>query len=60
MKGGKDLYAMMPYLSAYMGHTKLTETLYYVHLVPGMLEEMSGFNYGSVADLFPKAVEADE
>jgi hypothetical protein len=51
---------MMPYLSAYMGHTKLTETLYYVHLVPGMLEEMSGFNYGAVADLFPKAVEADE
>jgi integrase len=60
MRNGKDLYTMMPYLSAYMGHAKLTETFYYVHLVPGMLEEMSGFHYGSVAGLFPEAVEADE
>lgn len=60
MRDGKDVYAMMPYLSAYMGHTKLTETFYYVHFVPGMLEKMSGFSYGSMADLFPKAVEVDE
>jgi integrase len=60
MRGGKDLYAMMPYLSSYMGHSKLTQTFYYVHLVPGMLEEMSGFSYGSVAELFPGAVESDE
>jgi integrase len=60
MRDGKDLYVMMPYLSAYMGHAKLTETFYYVHLVPGMLEEMSGFRYGSVAGLFPEVMEADE
>lgn len=60
MRDGKDLNAMMPYLSAYMGHTKLTETFYYIHLVPGMLEEMSGFCYGSVASLFPEVAEADE
>jgi len=60
MRAGKDLYVMMPYLSAYMGHSKLTETFYYVHLVPGMLEEMSGFSYGSVAELFPEVVETDE
>jgi len=60
MREGKDIYTMMPYLSAYMGHTKLTETFYYVHLVPGMLEEMSGFSYGSVAELFPEVVAADE
>jgi integrase len=60
MRDGKDIYVMMPYLSAYMGHSKLIETFYYVHLVPGMLEEMSGFNYGSVADLFPKVVESVE
>ena len=60
MRDGKDLHAMMPYLSAYMGHSKLTETFYYIHLVPGMLEEMSGFNYGSVTDIFPGVVEADE
>lgn len=60
MRDGKDLYAMMPYLSSYMGHSKLTETFYYVHLVPGMLEEMSGFSYGSAAELFPEAVDVDE
>jgi integrase len=60
MRDGKDLYAMMPYLSSYMGHSKLTETFYYVHLVPGMLEKMSGFSYGSVAELFPEAVDVDE
>jgi integrase len=60
MRDGKDLYAMMPYLSSYMGHSKLTETFYYVHLVPGMLEEMSGFSYGSVAELFPEVVDLDE
>lgn len=60
MHENKDIYAMLPYLSAYMGHTKLTHTLYYVHLVPGMLEKMSGFSYGSVDDLFPEVVDAYE
>jgi len=60
MRGGKDIYAMMPYLSAYMGHSQITETFYYIHLVPGMLESMSGFRYDSMADIFPKAVDADE
>jgi len=60
MHDGKDLYAMMPYLSSYMGHTKLTETFYYIHLVPGMLEAMSGFRYESAADIFPEVMEADE
>jgi hypothetical protein len=60
MREGKDLYAVMPYLSAYMGHAKLTETFYYIHLVPGMLETMSEFKYESAADIFPEAVETDE
>jgi integrase len=60
MRDGKDLYVMMPYLSAYMGHTKLTETFYYVHLVPGMLESMSGFRFESAADIFPEVLDTDE
>ena len=60
MREGKDLYSVIPYLSSYMGHSKLTETFYYVHLVPGMFEEMSGFSYEPMAEIFPKAVEADE
>ena len=60
MKDGKDLHAMMPYLSAYMGHAKVSETYYYIHLVPGMHEEMSDFRYESPVDIFPKAVDSDE
>lgn len=60
MRDGKDLYTMLPYLSAYMGHAELTETFYYIHLAPGMFESMSGWQYESAADIFPKAVEDDE
>ena len=31
---GHDLQACLPYLSLYMGHAQLTETDYYLHLVP--------------------------
>jgi len=60
LKEGKDLHTMMPYLSAYMGHAKVSETYYYIHLVPGMHEEMSGFRYESAVDIFPKVVDSDE
>jgi len=60
LKEGKDLHTMMPYLSAYMGHAKVSETYYYIHLVPGMHEEMSDFQYESAEDIFPKVVDSDE
>lgn len=60
MRDGKDLYTMLPYLSAYMGHAKITETFYYIRLAPGMFESMSGWKYESAADIFPKAAENDE
>lgn len=60
LKEGKDIHTMMPYLSAYMGHAKVSETYYYIHLVPGMHEEMSNFRYESAEDIFPKVVDSDE
>jgi len=60
MRDGKDLYTVLPYLSAYMGHGNITETFYYIHLVPGMLETMSGFKYESMSEIFPKVVDIDE
>jgi integrase len=38
---GRDLCAALPYLSAYMGHTHLSDTYYYIHLVPDMSQPMS-------------------
>ncbi len=54
MREGKDLNAMLPYLSAYMGHAQLSDTYYYIHLVPGMLEEMSGFAFSAADALLPE------
>ncbi len=34
--------ALMPYLSTYMGHVTLEETLYYVHLLPERLKSSPG------------------
>lgn len=56
---GKDLNAMLPYLSAYMGHAQLSDTYYYIHLVPGLMEEMSDFAFSSAEVLLPE-VETDE
>ena len=56
---GKDLNAMLPYLSAYMGHAELSDTHYYIHLIPGLLEEMSGFDFSAAEALLPE-VRIDE
>ena len=56
---GKDLNAMLPYLSAYMGHAQLSDTYYYIHQVPGLMEEMSDFAFSSAEVLLPE-VETDE
>ena len=36
---GKNVSTMLPYLSAYMGHSSLSATAYYIHLVPEHLTE---------------------
>lgn len=59
MLEGKNLNAMLPYLSAYMGHAQLSDTYHYIHLVPDLLEEMSGFAFSSAEEFLPEA-EADE
>lgn len=56
---GKDVTAMLPYLSAYMGHAQLSDTYYYIHLVPGLFEKMAGFDYSASDYLLPE-VEYDE
>ena len=42
-----------------MGHAQLSDTYYYIHLVPGFLEEMSGLAFSSSEALLPE-VETDE
>ena len=56
---GKNLTAMLPHLSAYMGHYQLSDTYYYIHLVPGQFEMMSGLDFSKYEKLLPE-VEIDE
>lgn len=50
---------MLPYLSAYMGHAQLSDTYYYIHLVPGQFEIMSGIDLSRYEVLLPE-VDYDE
>ena len=54
MKEGKDVEAMLPYLSAYMGHAQLSDTYYYIHLVPDAFKSMSGFDDSKLNVLIPE------
>lgn len=51
---GKDLYAMLPYLSAYMGHDTLTETAHYIHILPENLVKSSGIDWAAFNDILPE------
>ena len=45
---GKDLYAMLPYLRAYMGHEHFSDTAYYIHLLPERLILSPGVQWDNI------------
>ena len=59
MQEGQDLNVKLPYLSAYMGHVQLSDTYYYIHLVPEQFRAMSGIDLAHYENLLPE-VECDE
>jgi len=50
----RDLYAWLPYLSTYMGHSAFSETAYYIHLLPKHLMESSSIDWAKFSDLIPE------
>jgi len=54
---GKNLFAMLPYLRAYMGHDDFESTAYYIHLLPENLLKSAGINWKSLSAVLPE-VEA--
>jgi integrase/recombinase XerD len=40
VKENRDLNALLPYLSMYMGHSSFAKTDYYLHLVPDFHPEL--------------------
>ena len=45
---GRNLDAMIPYLSSYMGHEKFSSTYYYIHLLPERLARMDFTHSGGI------------
>jgi integrase/recombinase XerD len=50
----KDLNVLIPYLSAYMGHVYLSDTFYYVHLIPDLIVNTPSIEWSKMADFIPE------
>jgi integrase len=51
---GKKLMAMLPYLRTYMGHGKLSETAYYIHILPENLIKSPAIDWNVFNAMFPE------
>ena len=51
---GEDLYTVLPYLSAYMGHSDFKDTAYYIHLLPERLLKTTAVNWDRFQTLIPE------
>lgn len=60
MNAGKDVMELLPYLSAYMGHSELTSTLYYIHLLPENLRRSKSINWSLLSRVYGKEVQEFE
>lgn len=54
LEDGKNLYAALPYLRAYMGHENFSSTAYYIHLMPENLVKSSGIDMVSFENIIPE------
>ena len=60
LDSGKDVMELLPHLSAYMGHSELTSTLYYVHLLPEKLRKSKGIDWNLLSRVYGKGVPENE
>jgi len=44
----RNLYAMMPFLRAYMGHQSFSDTAYYIHILPNRLMNSPGVDWDKI------------
>jgi len=51
---GRDLYSMLPYLRAYMGHEKFSDTAYYIHCLPESLLNSPGVDWSAIDSVNPE------
>jgi len=56
MKLGINLNEKIQYLSRYLGHAQLSDTYYYIHLVPEQLQSISGYDLSKYENLLPEVI----
>lgn len=57
---GISLNEKLPYLRAYMGHSSLSETAYYIHLLPENLVKSAGIDWESLNAIVPEVLPWEE
>lgn len=57
MKAGRDLDACIPFLSTYMGHAHLSQTAYYIHLVPEIFPTLTEIDWNRFSSILPEVNE---
>ena len=60
INAGKDVMQLMPYLSAYMGHSELSSTFYYIHLLPENLRKSKAIDWEMLSKVYGKEVPESE
>ena len=50
----RNLYAMLPYLRAYMGHDQMSETAYYIHILPENIVKNAGIDWAALEGIIPE------
>ena len=54
LDNGENLNNMLPYLRTYMGHDSLSETAYYIHILPENLVNTSAINWDVFNSMMPE------
>lgn len=54
LQEGEDIEACVAYLSEYMGHTHITDTAYYIHLVPEFFPQMKKLGFQTSKSILPE------
>ena len=56
----QNLYNKLPYLQAYMGHGKISDTVYYIHILPEKIVKSAGVDWDALEAMIPLPTEGAE
>lgn len=60
VREGKDVDAMLPFLSAYMGHARFEDTAYYIHMAPDFYQRTGKIDVSAYEALLPEVYHEDQ